>query len=229
MASPLGPEQTMADAQTTCVTSAVDLDATNTTSLTGTTIRKFTNARTVMLGRSLKRIASFRPVLNNMYQPRVVFNGNTWLDTSDDTSIFRGLRLFVENVGGANSYDDPGKQQRIYITCKIIVQLRGRKASGSNAVLGNENLTDVTNEPTKDEPTYDLTDTQDNLRNNLLTGAYFPIDVKGFNIGNIGHTVVDDQLIGIQFRIQSTQTYYEIHAASEGSFHADTFDPNTNE
>merc|ERR1712224_336647 len=126
--SPHGGAQTLADVATTLVTTAVDLDASNTTSLTGTDIRKFTNARTVALGSQIKKIADFRPRLNNMYQPKIVFNPNQWLDTGDQSSLFRGLRLFVENPGGATAYDDPAKQQKIYVICKVTINMRGRKS-----------------------------------------------------------------------------------------------------
>ena len=47
------------------------------------------------------------------------------------------------------------------------------------------------------------------LRNDLLTGTYFPVDMLGHNIGNMGFNA--DDYVGAKFRIQSTQKYYEIN------------------
>nr|QYV43034.1 MAG: capsid protein [Tombusviridae sp.]QYV43035.1 MAG: capsid protein [Tombusviridae sp.] len=48
--------------------------------------------------------------------------------------------------------------------------------------------------------TYDLSFSDCHLRINLLTGKWFPIDVLGVNIGNIGYHIDPEELIGLKFR-----------------------------
>lgn len=72
----------------------------------------------------------------------------------------------------------------------------------------NINVNSLGNET--DSNLYDLLVTEDQLRTNLLSGIYFPIDLKNINISNIGHSVTGDDLLGVQFRTEHDQKVYEI-------------------
>jgi len=100
--------------------------------------------------------------------------------------------------------------------------MRGRK-SGNIAYSDTLNHDDVTNEAPVIPPSYDLSGTELELKNNLLTGVYFPVDLLGISIGNIGSTVTGNQLLGIKFRVQATMKYYEIVHAQGGSFDANEY------
>lgn len=91
---------------------------------------------------------------------------------------------------------------KITLTLEYTVQFKGRINEITPGAL-SPNIT------TLNPPTYDLEITEDELRTNLLTGAWFPTNIN-HSIGNIGHTVTGDDLLQERFRIQETGEVYEI-------------------
>lgn len=91
---------------------------------------------------------------------------------------------------------------KITLTQEVVIDFRGRV---NDVVTTNAQI------PTLNPPTYDLTTTLQELKTELLTGAWFPTNIT-HSIGNIGTTVLGPDLIGNSFRIQSTMDVYIIKA-----------------
>lgn len=95
---------------------------------------------------------------------------------------------------------------KITLTMEYQIQFRGRinNAAGISASpeIGTLNPSPVT---------YDLTTSEDALKNNLLTGTWFPININ-HSIGNIGAAVTGDMLLNESFRVQATGDVYVIVA-----------------
>jgi len=84
----------------------------------------------------------------------------------------------------------------------VSVDFKMRKGPLSTAIVDLSNRDDAIQ--------YDLELSENDLKNGLLAGTYFPIDLKGISIGNIGSSVTGDQLLGVQFRRQSDMKTFEI-------------------
>jgi hypothetical protein len=95
------------------------------------------------------------------------------------------------------------QELKITLTQEVTIDFRGR--------INDMSLSSVSAIPTLNPPVYDLTTTLDELKTELLTGAWFPTQIS-HSIGNIGSTVLGPDLIGNKFRIQSTMEVYIIEA-----------------
>ena len=91
----------------------------------------------------------------------------------------------------------------ITLIAEVDVEFRGRI---SNQIVFN---TTTINQGIESVP-FDIEESQDDLRNKLLTGAYVPMTSWPISIGNIGSSVTSDQIIGLTFRRTSDMTEYEI-------------------
>jgi hypothetical protein len=106
----------------------------------------------------------------------------------------------------------------ITLIAEVDVEFRGRITN--NIVFSNSTINQ--NDGVV-PPTYDLTEPQMDLKNNLLTGTYFPLSAWPINIGNIGTSVTAAEIIGLTFRIQATMVKYEIVMYANGDYGANIF------
>jgi hypothetical protein len=95
------------------------------------------------------------------------------------------------------------QELKITLTQEVTIDFRGR--------INDMALSSVAAIPTLNPPVYDLTTNLEELKTELLTGAWFPTQIA-HSIGNIGSTVLGPDLIGNKFRIQSTMEVYVIEA-----------------
>lgn len=79
----------------------------------------------------------------------------------------------------------------------------------------------------QDQPspeTYDLIESQIDLRDHLLTGAYVPTSADFPSIGNIGSTITEAEIIDHTFRDEATTINYIIKMYADGDVGADIVD-----
>lgn len=103
----------------------------------------------------------------------------------------------------------------ITIMQEVVVEFRGR-VSNELVIVGDT----LEQAPEPSAPTYDVTDTQDTLRNNLLSGAYFPMTAWP-SIPTIGVSATAEQVIGQQYRVQASMEIFEVKAYDSGTYSAD--------
>jgi hypothetical protein len=134
-------------------------------------------------------------------------SGLQWYNTSDlqNTNLQNrwnlGNILIVGPKGLHPTVDD--EDVKITLMHTIDVEFKARRARNFTSAI--ETFLNI-----DDSVQYDLELTEDELKQGLLTGSLFPIDVKGINIVNIGTTVTGDDLLAIQVRRQSDMVVFEV-------------------
>jgi hypothetical protein len=200
----------------TILAARVDVDNQNTAS-TFTSFRALANAsnsitRTLTEKGNVK-ICEYRPVMFDNYY------------TSNDTIPVLPNRLQWQRLLARNNHQWRGaiigaaipetdiqpNELKITLTQEVHIEFRGR-------IQSPETLSGDPSVQTLNPPTYDMTTTLDDLRNNLLTGVWFPIDIQ-HSIGNIGTSVTGPMLLGNKFRVQATQVLYVIEASDQDDIH----------
>jgi hypothetical protein len=170
-----------------------------------------TNTVTKMLPDCRKQlIADYQPICKPFLPGGAISDGRqlpnplSWMAIRDVNSNYRfvydewlgcqmALLLPDENF-------PPEAAPEIALQVRVDVQFRGRVYNNIDYTV-----TDLT----QPKPS-DVSDTQDHLRNALLTGVYFPMSgFENINIANIGTDPTIDAT-GCQYRDQATQNIYEI-------------------
>lgn len=163
-----------------------------------TVIKTFTEKGNVTL-------ATFRPQcrVNSTFSSPILPNKLQYYPIGDaSTHIWKGATVTAMIPDTSLIFPD---QLGITLMTEVVVEFRGR--------ITNPAIFTGLNTINQSGPvaTYDIQESQDDLRTGLLTGAYFPISgFSNINIGNIGFTVTPGQIIGAVFRVQSTMKKYVI-------------------
>jgi hypothetical protein len=192
----------------TILISRVDVDN-QSTSQTFNTFRELATASGAKTNTLTERgnvaICEYRPIM---------FDKNF---TSNDSVPVLNNNLQWNRLAGRNNHQwrgavlgmaipepslDP-QELKITLTQEIVIDFRGR--------INEVSSTSLAEVPTLNPPVYDLEVTPDLLRTNLLSGTYFPTNIT-HSIGNIGHSVTGEDLVGNSFRIQATMDVYTIEA-----------------
>lgn len=175
-------------------------------------IKTFTERGNILLARfrpqcRINTTASL-PILPNQFQyyPINDFQTHTWKGATI-TCLIPEPNLSVNEL-------------QITLVAEVDVEFRGRITT---PIIFNNSTINQSPQPI----TYDLRESQDVLRNSLLTGAYFPLTAWPINIGNIGHTVTAAEIIGLTFRRQSDMKKFEIEMYENGDYGANEIQPIT--
>jgi hypothetical protein len=104
---------------------------------------------------------------------------------------------------------------KITLVAEVDVEFRGRI---TQPIIFTS---DTINQGT--EVSYDLRESQDDLRTKLLTGVYQPLSAWPINIGNIGTSVTESEILGLTFRRQSDMVKFEIKLYANSEYGADIF------
>lgn len=196
----------------TILVSRVDVDNQD-TSQTFNTFRSLanaTNARTrTLTEKGNIMLADFRPLMFDVNYTSndtipVLPNGLQWNRlVARNNHQWRGAVLGVAIPENTLS----PQELKITLTQQIVIEFRGR-INDASSVSASPAI------GTLNPPTYDFEVDINDLRQNLLAGTYFPTLIT-HSIGNIGHTIHGDALIGNEFRVESSQTLYRIDAFSD--------------
>jgi hypothetical protein len=157
-------------------------------------------------------VADYRPQnrMINTYLPPMLPNNLQFYPMEDfDDHRWKGATITAMIPEPSLTVNTLG----ITLMTEIDVEFRGRVTTPTA-------FTGLTTINQHDEPTYDLEETQDTLRTNLLSGAYFPLTAWPINIGNIGTSVTADQIIGLTFRRQSDMVHFQIDMYENGNYGA---------
>jgi len=141
-------------------------------------------------GRQLPNALSWMAIRDN--NGNLQFNNYEW----------KGCQLaIVTPDSGFNTSSLP----HIHVRVRLDIQLRGRISTAT--VFHSSAVTEPINQP----PSYDLTGQFADVRQNILTGIWFPIGSQwaGINVANVGHDLNLD-LTGFQFRVQETMEVFTI-------------------
>lgn len=193
----------------TILVSRVDVDNQNTTQdfQTFRALANASNAKTrTLTERGNVVLCDFRPIMfDNVFTTNAVVpllpSKLQWNRIAvKNYHQWRGAVLAVA-IPDTNIMPD---SMKITLTMQYTIQFRGR-------VNQTKGLTASPDVPTLNPPSYDMEITEDDLRNNLLSGLWFPININ-HSIGNIGHTVTGDMLLHESFRVQSSGEVYVIEA-----------------
>lgn len=195
----------------TILVSRVDVDNQD-TAQTFTSFRSLANASNSKTRTLTERgnviLCEFRPIMfdhlftSNAVVP-VLPNNLQWNRISDaDKHQWRGAVLSVA-IPDTNLQPD---ELKITLTMEYRIQFRGR-INDATGITASPDIGTLNHNP----PVYDLETTEDDLRQNLLTGTWFPVSIN-HSIGNIGHSVTGDMLLHESFREQSSGVVYIIVA-----------------
>jgi len=194
----------------TYVTGRVDVDKQDDSS-TISALKAILNAENSVTKTMVERgnilIADFKPQcrVNTTASLPILPNRLQFYPIGDyGTHVWRGCVL------GA-FLPEPSLPSSISLTmsCEVDVEFRGRVTSPTLFT------TDHLNQEAP-APTPDILEDLTTFRTNMLTGVWFPISGFGsVNVGNIGHTVTAEQILGAKIRIQSTMKIYEVYSYSQ--------------
>jgi hypothetical protein len=160
-----------------------------------TVIKTFTERGNILL-------ATYRPQcrVNTTASLPILPNRLQFYPISDhETHVWKGCTTTCMIPEPSLGSDSLG----ITLIAEVDVEFRGRI---SNQIVFSST---TINQGVESVP-YDIEESQADLRNKLLTGAYVPLTAWPINIGNIGSSVTSDQIIGLTFRRTSDMTEYEI-------------------
>lgn len=111
----------------------------------------------------------------------------------------------------------------LIVTAKVEFKLLKGPISADETMISFMNDYTPAETVTDNQITYDLTQTDTELRTGLLTGLLFPIDVLSINVGNIGFTATGAVLHGIKFRRQLDMKYFEVIATEDSNVYANEY------
>lgn len=200
----LGKNTTLHDVNTIELFTAVDYDG------------LYTGAgRGAVLSSNLCRKHTFRPDDSPMianFVPRTLINdrqiSNQPVNTGAWGTSWKGFNILALDFAANGS---PTNRKTLVITLEVDVTLTRPNPSSivaANGILPPNGLATVSID-NPEAPDSDLGGDIPYLKNALLTGAYFPVDMLGHNIGNMGSN--DDDYTGAKFRDQSNNQYYEVN------------------
>lgn len=200
----LGANTSLHDVNTIEIFSAVDYDKLYTTA-----------GRGALLSSNLCRKHTFRPndsPLIANFVPRTIINDRQISSQPVTTGAWgvkwSGFNILAVDFSKAGHVTN---QKEIAITLEITVSLTRPNPNNAAAHVFDPpsgGLATVTIDNPEPAPS-DLGGDIPFLRNALLTGAYFPVDMLGHSIGNMGSN--SDDYVGAKFRDNSNQKYYEIN------------------
>jgi len=176
-----------------------------------TVMRTMTERGNVML-------ANFRPVCRKRVggaasdDPILPNNLNWFMLANAYDHLWKGCTVTVMLPETTLSPDEVA----LTIMQEVVVEFRGRVSNHSIFSLSDA----LEQAPEDILPTYDLTETQFDLRDKLLSGVYFPISPNFPSIPTIGSTATAEQMIGAVFREQVTQKKYGILVYADGLYSA---------
>jgi hypothetical protein len=190
----------------TLIGSRVDVDnqptTVNTQTIQGvnscenTVIKTFTERGNILL-------ADFRPMcrVNTTASLPLLPNILNWFPINDHNShVWKGCTntvMIPEPSLAPNTLS-------VTLIAEIDIEFRGRI---SDAVIFSHS---AINQSPDEVITYDLTETQLELKNKLLTGAYQPLTAWPINIANIGTSVNSSEILGLTFRRNSDSVKFNI-------------------
>lgn len=212
----------------TFVAARVDVDQ----QISGSTIRDFKallNAENTVVKtfaeRSNVKIADFRPQcrVNTTASMPVLPNRLQFYPIGDyRTHFWKGCTVasFLPETLTPNECN-------VTLTAEVDVEFRGRVTAPRLYDLSDHINQDASPAP----PTYDLTLLWTEVKNKVLTGAYFPLSGwTSINAGNLGATVpstvqvTDQSLVGLEVRDQSDMKKYRCEAYTIDTSHWNEFE-----
>ena len=200
----LGANTTLHDVNTMEIFTATDFD--NMYSSAG---------RGAILSSNLCRKHTFRPndsPLIASFVPKTVINdkqiSNQRINTGSWGTVWHGFNVLAIDFSHAGVVSN---QKTIAITLEVSVQLTQPNPNNAVAHVNDPpqyGLSQVHIDNPEALPS-DIGGDIGSLRTDLLNGTYFPVDMLGHSIGNMGFNT--DDYVGAKFRDQATQITYEIN------------------
>jgi hypothetical protein len=199
----------------TYVTARVDVDQQD-SSGTVSSLKALINAENSVVKTMVEQgnilLADFRPQcrVNTTASLPILPNQLQFYPIGDYTThIWKGALL-----GAFIPEPSLGNGVNLTLSCEVDVEFRGRVTSP--ALFTNDHINQDAPAPTPD-----ILVTLDEFRNNILTGAWFPMGgFENVNVGNIGHTVTAEQILGAKIRVQSDMKVYDLYAYSQADDYA---------
>ena len=160
-------------------------------------------------------VASYRPQcrVNTTASLPILPNRLQFYPIGDhDTHIWKGCTttcMLPEPTIAPNSL-------AITLIAEVDVEFRGRI---SNQIVFSNN---TINQGQETVP-YDLEESQSELKTKLLNGTYQPLSAWPINIGNIGHSITANEIIGLTFRRNADMVKFEIKMYADNLYGASIF------